>query len=245
MIAQTGSDSFATVVYPLTDVRGSAADRVRTWTQGQTLTRGRYRVVVASDGADPAQEGEVQAVLGPNDELVRVPHARDAALWNAGAARAGTPWLVFTEGHCLADAGCLEALAHWITAHADVDVGNLTIRHPDDYVVAQLSRQWFDAMHARWHAPDEWRRVHRAGFAIRRHVFESAGGFEPQYGQFAPPLFSARLHARGHAIGDVPGAAILHVDSHRIRAHHADTADLRLCCLAMGTARECCLARRA
>jgi hypothetical protein len=69
-----------TVVYPLTVVRGRAADRVRTWTHGQTLARERYRVVVASDGADPAQDREAQGLLGPSDTFLRVPGGVDAEL---------------------------------------------------------------------------------------------------------------------------------------------------------------------
>src|SRR6266545_1854685 len=103
------SDTQLAVVYPIVEVRGRAADRVRTWTQGQTLPRERYRVVVAFDGTDPAQERDVRPLLGPGDELLSVPGAHDAELWNAGAVRAGTAWLVITEGHCLAHPGCLRS----------------------------------------------------------------------------------------------------------------------------------------
>jgi hypothetical protein len=222
---RTYADALVTVAYPLINPRGRAADRVRTWTHGQTLARGRYRVVVASDGADPSQEREVEALLGPRDELVRVPGAPDAALCNAGAARASTPWLVFTEGHCLADPGCLEALVRWVAASPAEAAGNFVIQHDGDHLLARLSRRWFGLIQARWRAPGEWPRVHRSGFAIRTDVFEAVAGFEPQYGQFAPPLLSARLHARGVAIGQIADAAVVHIDDERMRDHHADTAD--------------------
>src|SRR4051812_31815934 len=111
-----------TVVYPIIDVRGRAGDRVRTWTHAQTLARSRYRVVAAFDGTAPEQDREVAALLGPQDELISVPGANDAALWNAGARRAGTSWLVFTEGHCLADKGCLAAVARWIATNPAAEV---------------------------------------------------------------------------------------------------------------------------
>ena len=61
------SDIQLAVLYPIVDVRGRAADRVRTWTQGQTLPRDRYRVVVAFDGTDPVQEQDVRPLLGQLD----------------------------------------------------------------------------------------------------------------------------------------------------------------------------------
>ena len=47
----SASDPQLAVIYPIVNVRGRAADRVRTWTQGQTLPRERYRVVVKVSGA--------------------------------------------------------------------------------------------------------------------------------------------------------------------------------------------------
>jgi hypothetical protein len=214
-----------TVVYPNFDPRGQAADRVRTWTHGQTLARERYRVVVASGSTDTSQEQEVAQLLGPCDELFRVPGACDVTLWNAGAARAGTPWLVFTEGHALADTRCLEALARWIAANPNAEAGNFDVGHDESYLLGRISRRWFDMIHACWRAPGEWPRLIHTGCAIRADLFEAIGGFEPEYGEFAPALLSARLHARRIRIGEVPGAAVLHIDRERIQGHHADTAN--------------------
>ena len=217
-----------TVVYPIFDLRGQAADRVRTWTHGQTLSRERYRVVIASGSTDTSQEREVGRLLSPGDELLRVPGACDAALWNAGAARAGTPWLVFTEGHTLADSGCLEALTRWIAANPTAEAGNFDVSHDESYLLGRMARRWFDMVHALWRRPGEWPRLSRSGFAIRADLFELIGGFKSEYSQFAPALLSAQLHARDIRVGAVPGAAVLHIDSERIEGHHADTADYAL-----------------
>jgi hypothetical protein len=213
-----------TVVYPATDIRGQIGKHLRTWTDGQTLERERYRVVVVLDGVDAAQEAAARALIRPGDEVVLVPGGNDVAMWNAGAARAGTPWLVFTEGHSLAAPGCLEAVARWIEEDPVCEAGNFEIDHPDGYRLARLSRRWFDELQTRWQAPEEWPRLHRAGFAIRSATFAAFRGFE-SYGQFAPPLLSARLHARGARVEPVSGARIVHLDDHRMRRHHADTID--------------------
>jgi hypothetical protein len=197
---------------------------VRTWTEGQTLPRDRYQVVMASDAADPGQEREVAALLGPHDALVRAPGEDHPGLTNAGAAHATTPWLVLTEGHCRAEPRCLEAVARWVADGPAEGAGNFAVGHDDHYLLARLSRRWFDEVHARWRAPGEWPRLHRAGFAIRTDVFRAACGFEP-FGYFAAPLLSARLHASGVVIGHIPGALVVHVDAERMRGHHADTAE--------------------
>jgi len=207
------------------DLRGRAEDHVRTWTHGQTLASERYRVLVASDGANPSQEQTVAALLRPHDTLLRVPGAGDTQMWNAGAALAGTPWLVFTEGHCLANPGCLEAVAQWIAANPEAGAGNFATDHDDRHRLARMSRRWFDMIQTLWRAPGAWPRVHRAGFAIRADAFAAVGGFEAEYGQFAPPLLSARLHARGFTVQAIPDAAVLHRDDLTVSDQHIDTAE--------------------
>jgi hypothetical protein len=204
------------VIYPMVDVRGRAVEHVRTWTHGQTLARDRYCVVVATDGTSVAQEREVRQLLGPRDAMICLPNASEEALLNAAAARAGTPWLVFTEGHCRAQPDCLEAVARWIASSPRAQAGNFRVDHGDPDRFGELIHRWFDMLHARWLAPDEWPRIHVAGFAIRTDVFATSGGFEA-YDVFAPALLSARLHAGGTRIEPVPGAAVLHIDDDRMR----------------------------
>ena len=64
-----------TVVYPAVDVRGSAAERLRTWTHGQTLARHHYRVAVGCAGSTPSEERQLTDLLSPRDELFRIPNA--------------------------------------------------------------------------------------------------------------------------------------------------------------------------
>lgn len=214
-----------TVVYPLFDPRGRAAERVRAWTCGQTLERSRYRVVVVTDGSKPEDEREIEQLLGPDDEIVRFPSSVDAALWNAGAAQASTPWLVLAEGHCTADPECLAAVARWIEANPQSRVGNLVIGHPRGYHLAELSDRWFGIIQSSWRDPATWPRVHRAGFAVRAEVFAAVGGFDARLRLFAAPMLSAQLHQRDIAIDSIPEARVVHVDNPDCHQHHVDTFD--------------------
>jgi hypothetical protein len=216
------TDPLITVIYPLFDLRGRTADVLRTWTEQQTLSRQHYRVCVLSSGEDRSNEHALP--LGDSDQLIEVPKANDAAMWNAGAARATTPWLVFIEGHSLADPDCLEHVAQWASAGHGV-VGNFIVRHSDAYLMARLADRWFGQIQSIWRGAGTWRRLHRSGFAIRADVFARAGGFASEYGQFAPALLSARLDTLGVRMDDISGAAVLHLDDAATRDHHYDTAD--------------------
>jgi hypothetical protein len=218
-------DAQITVVFPIIDVRGRAANHVRRWTHQQTLPRECYRVVAASNDATDPQIPEVAPLLGPHDELFHAPGAhRMVGLWNAGAKRARTPWLVIVEGHSLANPDCLAAVARWIVANPSAHAGNFTVGHLDRNLLARLSKPWFDMIHAGWRSPAEWPRLIGSGFAIRRDIFEAAGGFEAEYDLFAVHLLAARLHARGISIEVIPDATVIHIDDETMRDHHFDTA---------------------
>ncbi len=212
------------VIYPEIDVRGSVAERLRAWTADQTLSRNRYRVVVVLT-PDSEEEEAIQKLLGPEDKIIQEPIERDTAMWNAGAEGCDTRWLVFVEGHSPGDPKCLESLDRWLKTNPDSAVGNFEIGHPENYRMARISDRWFGEQGKRWEA--SWPRLHRAGFAIRRDVFETLNRFGP-FGQFAPPLLSAKLHSAGYAMELVPGALVTHIDDRDLHGHHFDTIDFVL-----------------
>src|ERR1700681_3223561 len=120
-----------TVIFPMTDLRGEAVEHLRTWTHQQTLARERYRMVVAFEGTDRSQAGEIASLLSAQDELVPVPNGNSpSALVNAGVAHAATPWLLITEGHFLAPPACLATVVQWLDANPQAAVGNLDQNHP-------------------------------------------------------------------------------------------------------------------
>ena len=65
-------------------------------------------------------------------------------------------------------------------------------------------KRWFAQVQVSWSAPSTWRRLHRTAFAIRKDIFEEAGPFEPEYGQFAPPLPGRRLGLPLFSVGFEP-----------------------------------------
>jgi hypothetical protein len=186
-------------VIPLTDARGDAVEHIRTWTHGQTLARGRFQVVIASDGAESEVDRAVERLLEPHDSFRMLPGAGLLALYNAAAADAEAPWLLVTENHCRSEPDCLEQALKGLEARPGLEAARIGHGHITPGVTGELGPRWFDDVYEEWSGA--WTRLNLAGFLIRRDVFESAGGLDERYGLFSPPLVAATLAERGAEVG--------------------------------------------
>ena len=213
------------IVYPMFDVRGDAAAAIRLWTQGQDAESARFRVVVVA-GPEAADDlGDVRAALRPHDLLLQASSSgREADYWLAGVQRTSSPWVLLVEGHARPRRDCVRRLLSWIDDDPDAEALNCVVENPEAHAVSPLMRAWFSDLQGQWAASATWPRLHRAAFAVRRDVLREVGYLEPRYGQFAPPLLSAQLHAHGRRIVLVPDARVEHEDS-MMYGHRDDTAD--------------------
>jgi hypothetical protein len=215
-----------TVIYPMIELRRhrEVISPLRSWTQEQTCARDRYRVIAAFAEDDREQAAAMGPLLGPDDELLAVPDGGFAALVNAAVARARTPWLVLTEGHCVAQPDCLDAAMRWIEANPDGQIGNFGLTHLNDGVVTGLVARWFDDTLAQWRTPTNWQHAISGGFAIRASLFDEVEAMEPAFGPFSPHVQSARLHSRGTQVESVPGARAIHWDEASMAEFYDSTA---------------------
>ena len=206
------SSAELTVIYPLIELREDTSSPLRSWTRDQTFARERYRVIAVFAEADRAQAEAMEPLLGPNDELLPVPERSFAAMLNAGTARARTSWLVMTEGHCIAQPGCLDQVMRWIETDPDDQIGNFEFTHFSSKAVNQLVGRWYEKTVAQWRTPPDWERAISGGFAIRKSLLDEVGPLQPAFEAFSPHAQSALLHSRGIKVVNVPGAAVLHLD---------------------------------
>jgi hypothetical protein len=206
------------------DARGDAAEHLRTWTGDQTLSRERYQVIVAADGGDPEGEAGIEALLAPQDALVRAPGAGLIDLWNAAASRADAAWLLFTEAHCLAHPDCLDALLRALAADPALDAVSLDHGHHASTAAGGLGSRWFEDLYADWER-EVMRHLNFVGAAVRREALEAAGGLDPSLGLFCAPALSARLHDGGARVGHVADATVVHVHNDELAEHHGFSAD--------------------
>ncbi len=198
------------VVVPLENPRGDIADHLRTWTQGQTLARERYQVVVGAGGEYPDAERRLAEQLAPQDALVPATDPSLFGLYKAAAQGASAPLLVVTEAHVLADPECLTTVADAFAADRELDAASFVHRQRAQTPEAELIERWFERAFDAWEFED-WHRLGAAGFAIRAAVYERADGLEPEMELFAPFFMSARLDEIGARVGHLEGAVVTHV----------------------------------
>jgi len=213
-----------TVIYPLIELREETMSALRSWTQGQTLARERYRMIAVFAEADRAQAAAMAPLLGPNDELLPVAERSFAALLNAATARVTTPWLVMTEGHCIAQPGCLDAVMRWIEADPDAEIGNFELVHVSRNNVNRMVARWYEETLAQWRTPPNWEHAISGGFVMRASLLDEAGPLEPAFQAFSPHVQSARLHSRGVKVVTVPRAAVIHLDERDMSEFYDSTA---------------------
>ena len=197
------------VVIPLDDPRGDVVEHLRTWTQGQTLARDRFQMMLSADGAHPDFERRVAEELAPQDEIVSAPGARLMGLYDAAARAATAPVLLLSEAHVRADPRCLEVVAEAFADDEGLDAA--TIKHIQSASggISPLSERWFARSFAEWDRAG-WVRLNTTAVAIRSAAYERTGGVDQRLGLYAPSLLSARLDDQGARIRHLEDAAVTH-----------------------------------
>ena len=203
------------VVLTLVDHQGHAVECVESWARQQDLARERYEVIVVGSGAERGVEDQVRPLLTDHDRLLRHESSEELELHDCGAREARGRWLLFTEGHTVAEPGCLSSLLGYLSEHEPTYAGACIRSTPDgsSHPVAKCERRWYAEGFEEWSREGDWRKVTIRGFAIRRDAYLDAGGFEHRFGCFAETALAAALAEHGHVLGYAPKAAIKHYDA--------------------------------
>ncbi|MBL8794362.1 MAG: hypothetical protein JNM56_10690 [Planctomycetia bacterium] len=210
------------VVIPFQDPRGRP-EHLASWTRGQTLAGARYEIIVVAHENDAHQEA-LREQLRPGDRLLLTAATGPFAMYAVGAEAARGEILFFSEDHCIADRGCLEAVARYL-ADASHDGGSVRWGHINRTEVARME-QLVSEIDARvWFQEGHWNRVRSRGFAIRRSVYLAAGGFAAEYGLFAEAILAARLHAQGRRVGYIAESGVRHINSLTLTEIRANIED--------------------
>jgi GT2 family glycosyltransferase len=170
---------------------------------------------VVGSGAERAVEDEIGPLLTGRYRLLRLEARRELVLHDHGARAAAGRWLLFTEGHTVAERGCLSSLLRHLEAN-EGDLAGACIRSTPDgssEPIAKCEQRWYAEGFEEWSREGDWRKVTIRGFAIRRDVYLDAGGFEYRFGCFAETALAATLANRGDRLGYAPEAAIKHYDA--------------------------------
>jgi hypothetical protein len=213
-----------TVLVPLIDARGDAAEHIRSWTQEQSLARERYQVIVAAPLGEEELRRRVAEILTEHDKLIVV-EQDGLSLYDAAAEVADADWLLPTESHCLGQRVCLAEIVAAIEREPELEAMTLEHGHVVSTSVDRLCARWFGDVYDVWRQPGEWTRLNLVGFAIRRDLYRAEGGLDGRFGLFSSFVLGAKLDQRGVRIPHLAGAQVDHVHTHGIRAHHDHAAE--------------------
>jgi hypothetical protein len=213
------SPVLVSVVVPLADARGDALEHLETWTHGQLVDRSQFQLVIASDGADEAEEQLVRGALSRHDVLVRRENASEMELWVEAARRATGEILLITENHVDAHPHCVgEVIEHFKNHPRSVAVF-LRSQHLNPTDIARMEAAHHGRTMPLW-GERHTARVTLRGFAIRRRVYDEIGGLREDLDLFAPDELGARLYASGYSIEPLSSAVIAHVNTALIDKVH-------------------------
>jgi GT2 family glycosyltransferase len=203
------------VVLTLLDHDGHAVEGVESWTRRQDLARDRYEVIVVGSGGEPGVEEAVRPLLGADDSPLTLSSSVELELHDHGARAARGRWLLFTEGHTVAEPNCLSSLLEYLTERESNYTGAAIRSLPDgsSNAISKCERRWYADGFEEWSREGDWRKVTMRGFAIRRDAYLDAGGFEHRFGCFAETALAATLDHRGNRLGYAPAAAVKHYDA--------------------------------
>jgi predicted dehydrogenase/glycosyltransferase involved in cell wall biosynthesis len=197
------------VILPLPDHRGYAADCVRSWVAAQTLAADRFELIVVADGSEPDVEAEVERLLRPSDRLLRLDEEHEVGLYDAAAREAGGRLLLFTEPHCIAEPACLDEVVRFIEA-GGWDGACLRSTGISPNALARMEERMYDEGFEEWSRDGHWCKVILRGFALRREVYFEEAGFQRRYGRFAEFLLALTLHRSGRRLGYARAASVRH-----------------------------------
>jgi GT2 family glycosyltransferase len=203
------------VVLTLLDHQGHGMECIESWARRQDLPRNRYEVVVVGSGREPEVEQAIRPLLTADDRLLRLESSRELELHDHGARAASGRWVLFTEGHCVAEPACLASLLDYLSEHASRYAGACirSIGDGSSNPISKCERRWYSDGFAEWSQEGDWRKVTIRGFAIRRDAYLDAGGFEHRLGCFAETAMAATLDQMGYRLGYAPAAGIKHYDA--------------------------------
>ncbi len=175
--------------------------------------------IVVDDGSDDGT-ADLVASRFPQVKLLRLDRCGLSAARNAGAAAAGSDWIVFTDDDCVPDAEWLARLDRVLADGRHAAAGGPNLPPPP--------RTWREAVIcAAPGAPghvmiDDEQADHLPGcnLAVRKTAFFEIGGFDPVFRTAGDDVdFCWRLREAGHRLGFSPGAFVWHRRRPSLRAY--------------------------
>ncbi len=183
------------VVIAMPSHHGHAVECVQSWSQSQTYSQERFEVLLVGSGQDAQIDALINGLVRKQDRLLHHSSINDFCLYDYGARQANGWILVFTEGHCIADKNCLQAVADFLNqGHCGAALNSRGIYST---YAGELEEQLYQQQ-IRMRSSDGYLlRMPLRGFALYQSTFLETGGFDHQYARFTERALGIRLEELG------------------------------------------------
>jgi len=199
------------VVVPFDDRRGDPR-HLKSWTQKQTCPGDRFELIAVTVGAQAYHEDQIRRLLRPQDQLIQAHELKNKfEVYDIGASHARGGLLLFTEDHCVGDRACVEEVIRFFETE-EYDGAFVRSEHINQTDLAHMEQRLYEEALPIWTSPGHWDKVRIRGFALPRKTYFDVGGMDSEYGYFAEPLLSAKLHARGYRLGYASKPLVRHIN---------------------------------
>lgn len=198
------------VVLPLGDDRGLAAESVRAWVR-QTLSADVYEVVAVDDRRHARRAERVRQALRLHDQLVVDAGGGEIELYQRGADAARGELLLFTESHAVPAPEAAEELLRYLD-RTGAEAATLRSAHLARRGLAVLEERLGEAARAERTPAEWWAGVSLRGFALRRRLFRDLGGFRTELERFAETALAIEMDRRGLRADEARDAVVRHGD---------------------------------
>jgi hypothetical protein len=189
---------------------------IRAWARGQTAERGRFEVVVVSNGDHPEWEARLPELLTPWDRHLRPAERLGTfALMDLGAREARGRWVYLCELHTEPDPDCARALLAYLDAHDPAAAAANSGTTGRGRLARAEARHYQEVVGARLRRGESV--LSPRGVAIRKDVLVKAGGVPADHGLFYEALLEAQLHDLGTRVGFAEAARFVHAEQTTLR----------------------------
>jgi hypothetical protein len=201
-----------TVIISMQEARGHGARVVDSWTTGQRCDPSLFETILFVGPQRREIAAAWRARMRGGDRLIESESSAEMLHHHCGAGLARGDILLFTEAHCVAQPDTVvEALKAFDDPGIDAIHGRSISVDPNE--IARMETLTFEEVFAERSKPDHWCRVMIRAFAIRKAVYQAAGGFDSRFGHFADYLLAMRLHRQNANLIYAPGFVVEHINT--------------------------------
>ncbi|MDF1823012.1 MAG: glycosyltransferase family A protein [Verrucomicrobiales bacterium] len=214
------------IVFPLPDHRGYFDEILDSWLSDQTAHPADYEILLVSGPGDAALLHSLKPRLREHDKSWVEDSDDILYLMDRAARKARGKIILFSESHCLAHPECVQMVNRHFSDESK-QLGQCFHINILENRYAELEQRLEGAGTGSIDEP-YWNLVRKRGFAIRRELYLSVGGFPHEFRYFSERAFAYLLFREGHKSEFIKDAVIYHYNTSslaQMAEHHQDYAE--------------------